>query len=81
TIFMLPSYLGSGGRAEQVLAAVRATFKPRFINRLDDVLILQGLNPEELVRTVDIQLAQLGKPLPERRLQLQVSLPAKRWLA
>ncbi|REM94106.1 AAA family ATPase, partial [Mycobacterium tuberculosis] len=81
TILILTSNLGSGGSAEQVLAAVRATFKPEFINRLDDVLIFEGLNPEELVRIVDIQLAQLGKRLAQRRLQLQVSLPAKRWLA
>ncbi|AGL25853.1 endopeptidase ATP binding protein [Mycobacterium tuberculosis CAS/NITR204] len=80
-ILILTSNLGSGGSAEQVLAAVRATFKPEFINRLDDVLIFEGLNPEELVRIVDIQLAQLGKRLAQRRLQLQVSLPAKRWLA
>jgi ATP-dependent Clp protease ATP-binding subunit ClpB len=63
------------------MAAVRATFKPEFINRLDDVLIFDGLNPEELVQIVDIQLAQLQKRLAQRRLQLEVSLQAKRWLA
>lgn len=63
------------------MAAVRSVFKPEFINRLDDVLIFDGLNPEELVRIVDIQLEQLGKRLAQRRLQLEVSLPAKRWLA
>ena len=63
------------------MAAVRATFKPEFINRLDDVLIFDGLNPEELVQIVDIQLAQLQKRLSQRRLQLEVSLPAKKWLA
>jgi ATP-dependent Clp protease ATP-binding subunit ClpB len=64
-----------------VMAAVRATFKPEFINRLDDVLIFDGLNPEELVQIVDIQLAQLQKRPSQRRLQLEVSLPAKKWLA
>jgi len=64
-----------------VMAAVRAKFKPEFINRLDDVLIFDALNPEELVRIVDIQLAQLQKRLAQRRLELQVSLPAKEWLA
>jgi ATP-dependent Clp protease ATP-binding subunit ClpB len=63
------------------MAAVRAAFKPEFINRLDDVLIFDGLNPEELVSIVDIQLAQLQKRLAQRRLQLEVSLPAKKWLA
>ncbi|HZE17183.1 MAG TPA: AAA family ATPase, partial [Mycobacterium sp.] len=81
TILILTSNLGSGGSEEQVMAAVRATFKPEFINRLDDVLVFEALNPEELVQIVDIQLAQLDKRLAQRRLQLEVSLPAKRWLA
>lgn len=63
------------------MAAVRAAFKPEFINRLDDVLIFDALNPEELVQIVDIQLAQLQKRLAQRRLTLEVSAPAKTWLA
>jgi ATP-dependent Clp protease ATP-binding subunit ClpB len=63
------------------MAAVRAAFKPEFINRLDDVLIFDALAPEELVQIVDIQLAALQKRLAQRRLELQVSLPAKEWLA
>ena len=63
------------------MAAVRAAFKPEFINRLDDVLIFEGLKPDELVQIVDIQLAQLQKRLAQRRLELQVSLAAKEWLA
>ena len=81
TILILTSNLGSGGSEEQVMAAVRSAFKPEFINRLDDVSIFDGLNPEELVQIVDIQLAQLQKRLAQRRLQLEVSLPAKKWLA
>ena len=81
TILILTSNLGSGGDEEQVMAAVRAAFKPEFINRLDDVLIFDALNPEQLVQIVDIQLAQLQKRLAQRRLELQVSLPAKEWLA
>lgn len=63
------------------MAAVRAAFKPEFINRLDDVLIFDALDPAELVQIVDIQLAQLQKRLAQRRLTLEVSLPAKQWLA
>ena len=63
------------------MAAVRSAFKPEFINRLDDVLIFDALNPAELVSIVDIQLAQLQKRLAQRRLVLEVSLPAKHWLA
>jgi ATP-dependent Clp protease ATP-binding subunit ClpB len=81
TILILTSNLGSGGTEEQVMAAVRSAFKPEFINRLDDVIIFDPLNPEELVEIVDIQLAQLQKRLTQRRLTLEVSLPAKKWLA
>ena len=63
------------------MAAVRAAFKPEFINRLDDVIIFDALQPDELVQIVDIQLAQLQKRLAQRRLTLEVSLPAKQWLA
>jgi ATP-dependent Clp protease ATP-binding subunit ClpB len=81
TILILTSNLGSGGTEEQVMAAVRSAFKPEFINRLDDVIVFAGLEPGELVQIVDIQLAQLQKRLAQRRLTLEVSLPAKQWLA
>ena len=81
TILILTSNLGSGGSEEQVMAAVRSAFKPEFINRLDDVIIFHGLEPGELVQIVDIQLQQLAKRLAQRRLTLEVSLPAKQWLA
>ncbi len=81
TILILTSNLGAGGTEEQVMAAVRSAFKPEFINRLDDVIIFDGLKPDELVEIVDIQLEQLAKRLAQRRLTLEVSLPAKKWLA
>ncbi|MCH9641687.1 MAG: ATP-dependent chaperone ClpB [Actinomycetia bacterium] len=81
TILILTSNLGAGGTEEQVMAAVRAAFKPEFINRLDDVIIFDALDPEQLVAIVDIQLVQLQKRLAQRRLNLEVSLAAKKWLA
>ena len=80
TILILTSNLGAGGSEEVVMAAVRAKFKPEFINRLDDVLMFDALDPSELVQIVDIQLAQLQKRLAQRRLTLEVSLEAKKWL-
>jgi ATP-dependent Clp protease ATP-binding subunit ClpB len=81
TILILTSNLGAGGTEEQVMAAVRSAFKPEFINRLDDVIIFDALDPEELVEIVDIQLQQLDRRLAQRRLTLEVSLPAKKWLS
>ncbi|GAA1086975.1 ATP-dependent chaperone ClpB [Tsukamurella spumae] len=81
TILILTSNLGAGGTPEQVMAAVRAKFKPEFINRLDDVLIFDALSSDQLTGIVDIQLDQLRKRLSQRRLELEVSDEAKGWLA
>ena len=80
TILILTSNLGAGGDRDQVMAAVRAAFKPEFINRLDDVLIFEALSPDQLVAIVDIQLKYLADRLAQRRLTLDVTDEAKQWL-
>ena len=81
TILVLTSNLGAGGTHEQVMDAVHRAFKPEFINRLDDVLIFDALSEEQLEHIVDIQLTSLGRRLEARRLTLQVSDDARKWLA
>ncbi|WP_433607297.1 ATP-dependent chaperone ClpB [Prescottella agglutinans] len=81
TILILTSNLGSGGDRDQVMAAVRAAFKPEFVNRLDDVVIFDPLSEEQLESIVDIQLDQLATRLAARRLTLEVSDSARFWLA
>jgi len=91
TILILTSNLGSSfiadpalddrARREAVMAAVRAAFKPEFLNRLDDVIIFDSLSTAELTRIVDIQVERLGKRLSGRRLSLTVTPAAKDWLA
>jgi ATP-dependent Clp protease ATP-binding subunit ClpB len=91
TILILTSNLGSSfiadpalddrAKREAVMAAVRASFKPEFLNRLDDVIIFDSLSTAELTRIVDIQVARLGKRLSARRLTLTVTPAAKDWLA
>ena len=81
TILILTSNLGSGGTEEQVMAAVRAAFKPEFINRLDDVLIFdvaqpRGTRPDR--RHPARPAAEAARAAPPH---LEVSLPAKKWLA
>jgi ATP-dependent Clp protease ATP-binding subunit ClpB len=63
------------------MTAVRASFKPEFLNRLDDVVIFDPLGTEELSRIVELQVAQLARRLAERRLQLDVTPAARDWLA
>ena len=81
TILILTSNLGAGGTDEQVMNAVKAAFKPEFINRLDDVLIFEPLSEEQLEDIVSIQVRGLAERLAARRLELEVSEEAKKWLA
>ena len=81
TILILTSNLGAGGTKEQMEAAVKATFKPEFINRLDDVVMFDALTSEQLTKIVDIQIDALAKRLESRRLVLDVHDDAKEWLA
>ncbi|MBY4129728.1 ATP-dependent chaperone ClpB [Rhodococcus fascians] len=81
TILILTSNLGAGGNKDQVMDAVRRSFKPEFVNRLDDVVVFDALSEDQLESIVDIQLGFLTKRLAARRLTLEVSSPAKMWLA
>jgi ATP-dependent Clp protease ATP-binding subunit ClpB len=91
TILILTSNLGSSfiadtslderAKREAVMAAVRASFKPEFLNRLDDVIIFDALSTSELTRIVDLQIARLADRLSSRRLGLTVTSAAKEWLA
>jgi ATP-dependent Clp protease ATP-binding subunit ClpB len=63
------------------MAVVRATFKPEFLNRLDDIILFDPLSTEELAEIVDLQVAALGRRLAERRLTLNVTPAAREWLA
>ncbi|GAB3108948.1 ATP-dependent chaperone ClpB [Streptomyces calidiresistens] len=91
TILVLTSNLGSQHlldpteSAEQqrsaVMAAVRAAFRPEFLNRLDDVVVFESLTGEELGRIARLQLDALQRRLVDRRLVLDVSDDALRWLA
>jgi ATP-dependent Clp protease ATP-binding subunit ClpB len=92
TILILTSNLGSqfiadpamrdeAAKREAVLAAVRSTFKPEFLNRLDDVIVFDALSTEDLARIVDLQVARLARRLSARRLTLTVTPEAREWLA
>lgn len=81
TILILTSNLGAGGTEDEVMEAVKRAFKPEFINRLDDVLIFDPLSEEQLESIVSIQLRGLGERLSARRLVLDVTDAAKKWLA
>jgi ATP-dependent Clp protease ATP-binding subunit ClpB len=68
-------------RRQRVETAVRAAFKPEFLNRLDAQVIFDPLGTAELGRIVDIQVAKLAARLADRRLTLDVTPGARDWLA
>jgi ATP-dependent Clp protease ATP-binding subunit ClpB len=68
-------------RRSAVMDAVRAAFKPEFLNRLDDVIVFDALGTDELTRIVDLQVARLARRLADRRLTLTVTDAAREWLS
>jgi ATP-dependent Clp protease ATP-binding subunit ClpB len=91
TILVLTSNLGSQflvdpvtseeEKKEQVLEVVRTSFKPEFLNRLDDLVVFAALTKPELERIAKLQIDRLAKRLAERRLMLDVTPEALAWLA
>jgi len=91
TILILTSNLGSQFIADpgldeattkdKVMGIVRATFKPEFLNRLDDVIVFDALTTNELTQIVEVQVSRLAHRLAARRLTLDVTPDAKEWLA
>ncbi|MGQ9646793.1 MAG: ATP-dependent chaperone ClpB [Thermodesulfobacteriota bacterium] len=65
----------------RVMEAVRAHFKPEFLNRVDELIIFHGLGIEEIKAIVEIQVKKLEQRLLERRIQLKMTERAKQWLA
>lgn len=65
---------------DSVMAAVRAAFRPEFLNRLDDILLFKRLDRKQMTGIVDIQLRKLKTMLAERRIALDVDDKAKAWL-
>jgi ATP-dependent Clp protease ATP-binding subunit ClpB len=72
--------LGEEERREEVMATVRAHFKPEFLNRLDDIVVFHALTAQDLAAIVDIQLGRLRHRLADRRLALEVGEAAVLWL-
>jgi len=90
TILVLTSNLGSQyasdplldpeQRRDKVMDVVRTSFKPEFVNRLDEIVVFDALSTEELARIVDLQVGLLAARLRDRRLTLTVTDAATEWL-
>jgi ATP-dependent Clp protease ATP-binding subunit ClpC len=65
---------------EQVMAEVRKTFRPEFLNRLDDIIVFHELTREQIGEIVELMVKDLQKRLAERKLKLELTKSAKNWL-
>ncbi|HPZ68398.1 MAG TPA: ATP-dependent chaperone ClpB [Dermatophilaceae bacterium] len=79
--FLVDPMLTDEAKREAVMGMVRASFKPEFLNRLDEVVIFDPLSTEELARIVELQVRALSARLADRRITLEVTEAAKEWLA
>ncbi len=57
----------------RVTEALRASFKPEFLNRIDEIIIFQNLTADEIVKIVDIQIGRLGRRLADKNIELILS--------
>ncbi|MGB8576376.1 MAG: AAA family ATPase, partial [Pseudolabrys sp.] len=66
---------------DQVMAVVRAAFRPEFLNRVDEIILFHRLKKAEMGRIVDIQIARLQKLLDDRKIVITLDPSARDWLA
>jgi ATP-dependent Clp protease ATP-binding subunit ClpB len=92
TVIIMTSNIGSqfitdlAGKDEKemekrVMDALRAHFRPEFLNRVDDIVIFHSLAEKQIEKIVDIQTAHLQKLLMERKIALTLTTKAKHFLA
>jgi ATP-dependent Clp protease ATP-binding subunit ClpB len=66
---------------ESVMAEVRSTFRPEFLNRIDETILFKPLTLEEITRIVDLLLIDLNKRLADRRVTVKLDAKAREWAA
>ena len=91
TLLILTSNLGSSylvdptmetaAKHAAVMGVVRSSFKPEFLNRLDEIVMFDALTKDDLAHIVDLQLGLLEKRLAVRRITIHVTDAARAWLA
>jgi ATP-dependent Clp protease ATP-binding subunit ClpB len=66
---------------EEVMGVVRSSFRPEFLNRVDEIILFHRLRRSEMGAIVDIQLGRLQNLLSDRKITLDVEDDARNWLA
>jgi ATP-dependent Clp protease ATP-binding subunit ClpB len=81
TVLIMTSNLGGGADERTVMNVVRNTFKPEFLNRIDDIVVFHRLDESHIERIVDLQVELLRQRLAERDLGLDLTLAARAHVA
>jgi len=68
------------GARDEVMASLRAHFRPEFLNRLDEVIVFRKLTHDNMVSIVDLELNKLSKRMAEKDIELEVTQEAKDFL-
>ena len=79
--FLVDPAMEDDGKRDAVMALVRSSFKPEFLNRLDEIVIFDPLTSDELAHIVELQVRELASRLHDRRITLEVTDAAREWLA
>jgi ATP-dependent Clp protease ATP-binding subunit ClpB len=66
---------------DQVMAVVRASFRPEFLNRVDEIILFHRLRKSDMGSIVDIQMKRLAKLLEDRKITIALDPSAREWLA
>ncbi|MCL1837887.1 MAG: AAA family ATPase, partial [Propionibacteriaceae bacterium] len=79
--FLADQHLDAKTTQDAVMGVVRQSFKPEFLNRLDEIVMFDTLTTDDLSKIVDIQLERLNQRLADRRIKVEVSASGRDWLA
>ncbi len=79
--YLVDPLLDEEKKRDSVMSVVRQSFKPEFLNRLDEIVMFDALTRDELAHIVDLQIAELDRRLAARRIAVEVSPAAHEWLA
>ena len=79
--YLVDPTLDDEKKRDSVMSVVRSSFKPEFLNRLDEIVLFDALSRDELTHIVDLQIAQLSRRLTARRITVDVTPAAHEWLS
>jgi ATP-dependent Clp protease ATP-binding subunit ClpC len=80
--FMLEGDQGEASQEhEKIMTALKKTFRPEFLNRIDEIITFSPLTVEQMGLIVDLQMQEIKERLAERGLQVELSKEAREWLA